>query len=187
MPSLSKYSNHFIANTARSTCDNYILPTTLTGEKYFTESNGNGIEYFPGDEISSSITIYIWNKNTITNCVNESSYDIIIIDLDSFQDIDHCGEYILPSLDFGNYFTASGGNGVLLEEGTVIDTSQTIYFYSEEITTIPNCTDTISFEVNINPIPAVDELNDAVYCENNLPILEPLSNGKYYSDPRPRL
>jgi gliding motility-associated-like protein len=164
------------------TCDNYILPTTLTGEKYFTESNGNGIEYFPGDEISSSITIYIWNKNTITNCVNESSYDIIIIDLDSFQDIDHCGEYILPSLDFGNYFTASGGNGVLLEESTVIDTSQTIYFYSEEITTLPNCTDSISFEVNINPIPAVDELNDAIYCENNLPILEPLLNGRYYTE-----
>ena len=82
------------------TCDNYILPITTEGEKYFTESNGSGIEHFPGDEISSSTTIYIWNKNTITNCVNESSYDITIIDLESFQDIDHCGEYILPSLDF---------------------------------------------------------------------------------------
>ena len=164
------------------TCNNYILPTTLTGEKYFTESNGNGTELFPGDVILSSTTIYLWNKNTITNCVNESSYVVSIIDLDSFQDIDHCGEYILPSLDFGNYFTASGGNGILLEEGTVIDTSQTIYFYSEEITTLPNCTDSISFEVNINSIPAVDELNDVIYCENNLPILEPLLNGRYYTE-----
>ncbi len=164
------------------TCNNYTLPSSASGEQYFTEPNGNGTELFPGDEISSSSTIYLWNKNTITNCVNESSYDISIIDLDAFQDIDHCGEYILPSLEFGNYFTASGGNGEILEEGASINTSQTIYFYSEEITTLPNCTDSISFEVNINPIPAVDELNDGIYCENNLPILEPLLNGRYYTE-----
>ena len=70
---------------------------------------------------------------------------------------------LFRSLEFGNYFTASGGNGDLLQEGTVVSTSQTIYFYSEEITTLPNCSDSISFDVNINPIPLVDELNDATY------------------------
>ena len=164
------------------TCNNYILPITSSGEHYFTESNGNGTELFPGDEILSSTTIYVWNIDTITNCVNESSYDISIIDLDSFQDIDHCGEYIIPGLEFGNFFSEAGGNGNILEEGTVITTSQTIYYYAEEITTLPNCTDTISFEVTINQIPIVDELNDAIYCENNLPVLEPLLHGKYYTE-----
>jgi len=164
------------------TCDNYTLPTTISGEQYFTEANGNGIELFPGDEISSSLTIYLWNKNTITNCVNESSFNISIIDLDAFQNIDNCGDYIIPNLEFGNYFSDMGGNGNLLEEGTVISSSQTIYFYSEEITTIPNCTENISFEVTINTIPLVDELSDATYCENNLPILGPLSHGNYFSE-----
>lgn len=164
------------------TCNNYTLPSSAIGEQYFTEPNGNGIELFPGDEIFSSTTIYLWNKNIITNCINESSYDISIIDLDAFEDIDNCGEYILPSLEFGNYFTASGGNGDILEEGTSINTSQTIYFYSEEITTLPNCTVSISFDVNINPIPLVDEVNDATYCENDLPILGPLSDGSYFSE-----
>ncbi len=164
------------------TCDNYTLPTTISGEQYFTEANGNGIELFPGDEISSSLTIYLWNKNTITNCVDESSFNISIIDLDAFQNIDNCGDYIIPSLEFGNYFSDMGGNGNLLEEGTVISSSQTIYFYSEEITTIPNCTENISFEVTINTIPLVDELSDATYCENNLPILGPLSQGNYFSE-----
>jgi len=164
------------------TCNNYTLPPSVSGEQYFTESNGNGIELFPGDEIFLSTTIYLWNKNIITNCINESSFDISIIDLNLFQDINSCGDYIIPSLEFGDYFTASGGNGDLLQEGTVVSTSQTIYFYSEEITTLPNCSDSISFDVNINPIPLVDELNDATYCENDLPILEPLLNGKYYTE-----
>ena len=164
------------------TCDNYTLPTTISGEQYFTEANGIGIELFPGDEISSSLTIYLWNKNTITNCVNESSFNISIIDLDAFQNIDNCGDYIIPSLEFGNYFSDMGGNGNLLEEGTVISSSQTIYFYSEEITTLPNCTENFSFEVTINTIPLVDELSDATYCENNLPILGPLSQGNYFTE-----
>ncbi|MDG1160691.1 MAG: hypothetical protein P8M76_01325, partial [Flavobacteriaceae bacterium] len=83
------------------TCNNYTLPSSTSGEQYFTGANGNGIELFPGDEIFLSTTIYLWNKNTITNCMNESSFDISIIDLNLFQDINSCGDYIIPSLEFG--------------------------------------------------------------------------------------
>lgn len=44
--------------------------------RYYTESNGNGIELNPGDIIANSQTIYIFNSN---NCFsNESSFYINI-------------------------------------------------------------------------------------------------------------
>ncbi len=65
----------------------YTLPTIVNGN-YFTESEANGIPLNPGDVISTSQTIYIFNE---TACYfNESSFNILITDKD----------YIIPK-----YFT----------------------------------------------------------------------------------
>ena len=98
-----------------------------------------------------------------------------------FTDLDACGEYTLPNVTFGGYFTEATGGGSSIAVGTIITTSQTLFYYAPEITTLPNCTDNIAINITINPIPPVDELDDILRCENDLPTLQPLTNGQYFS------
>ncbi|MEM1322901.1 MAG: gliding motility-associated C-terminal domain-containing protein, partial [Bacteroidota bacterium] len=58
-------------------CDSYTLPaingTNLTGgEAYYTAPNGGGITYSPGDNISSSTTLYIYDG--AANCFDEIAF-----------------------------------------------------------------------------------------------------------------
>ena len=163
------------------TCDSNTLPPVLNGEQYFSQSGGLGTEFFPGDQITSTQTLFLWNINPVTTCTNQSSYEISIIDTSVFQDLDACGEYTLPNVTFGGYFTEATGGGSSIAVGTLITTSQTIFYYAPEITTFPNCTDNIAINITINPIPPVDELDDILRCEDDLPTLQPLTNGQYFS------
>lgn len=67
---------------------------------------------------------------------------------DAPADVSSCGDYILPALSDGAYFSSSGGLGPIAV-GSTISSSQTIYVYAES-GTIPNCTDENSFTVTIN-------------------------------------
>ncbi len=164
------------------TCDSYTLPPTLNGEQYFSEADGTGTEYFPGDQLTESQTIHLWNLNTSTGCFDQSSYELTIIDTSVFQDLSACGEYTLPNLPLGGYFTDPMGGGSSIPEGTVITSSQTVYFYAPETTTLPNCTDTISIDITINALPPVDSLTDILRCQDDLPTLQPLIDGNYFTE-----
>lgn len=59
----------------------YTLPL-LTNGNYFTEINGNGSSLQPGDIITSSQTIYIFNETLCYN--NESHFNVIINDYDYY-------------------------------------------------------------------------------------------------------
>ena len=59
----------------------YTLPILSSGN-YFTESNGMGTALNPGDVITTSQTIYIFNKSTCNS--NESSFTVIINNEDYF-------------------------------------------------------------------------------------------------------
>ena len=84
----------------------YTLPTIINGN-FFTESEANGIPLNPGDIISTSQTIYIFNE---TDCyTNESSFDVLITDKD----------YIIPK-----YFTPN--NDGRHDFWKVLDTNNTI-------------------------------------------------------------
>ena len=164
------------------TCDTYTLPPLVNGEQYFTETNAGGTELFPGDQITSTQRVFLWDINFLTGCTNESSYEIAIIDTSVFQDLDACGSYTIPNVTYGGYFTQPMGAGDAIAQGTRITSSQIIYYYAPEITTTPNCTNNIQIEVTINPIPPVDSLPDIVRCEDDLPVLQPLVNGQYYTE-----
>ena len=165
------------------TCNTFTLPAVSNNEKYFTESNTNGVELFQGDQITSNNTIFLWKKNTVTGCVNQSSFDVTIIDLNSFQNIEACGEYSLPNLSLGGYFTEPIGGGISIPELSLITNSQTVYFYAPEVTTANNCTDNIPINIKINPLVTVDSLNNIITCEDNLITLQPLTNGNYFTEP----
>jgi gliding motility-associated-like protein len=54
-----------------SACDSFTLPALNAGH-YFTQSNGTGIEMFPGDILTSSRTIYIYLQSG--SCSDEKSF-----------------------------------------------------------------------------------------------------------------
>lgn len=164
------------------TCDTYTLPPVLNGERYFTGEFQGGTELFPGDVITSSTDVYL-SAETVNPiaCYNESNYRVDIIDTSVFQNLDACGEYIIPNTQFGGYFTEAMGAGDPLPAGTSITTSQTIFYYAPEVTTAPNCTDNIQIDITINPIPPVDSLDDVLRCQDDPYTLQPLVNGQYFT------
>ncbi|WP_338375939.1 choice-of-anchor L domain-containing protein [uncultured Flavobacterium sp.] len=157
------------------TCGSYTLQPIANGN-YFTDTNGGGTALFAGDVISSTDTIYIFSDDGI--CTNQTSFYIAI--LNQPNPVISCGDYILPALDAGNYYTQIGGQGAIIPSGTPIASSQTIYVYANTTTT-PNCTSTFTLPITIKPKPIVDDLSDVIRCANNPYQLPTLTGGNYYT------
>ncbi|MDO5986794.1 T9SS type B sorting domain-containing protein [Flavivirga amylovorans] len=64
---------------------------------------------------------YIASQNDCSNFVNVDLLDNVVTNI----------SYTLPALSNGTYFTQSGGNGIQLNAGDVITSSQTLYIYNE--------------------------------------------------------
>ncbi|MFY7884763.1 MAG: hypothetical protein ACOVOV_07970, partial [Dolichospermum sp.] len=156
------------------TCSSYTLPQLNSGN-YFTSPNGGGIQLQPGAEINSNKTIYIYINNG--TCVNQSSFEVKVIPT-NFQNINACLEYTIPNNLYGKFY--QNPNGVdEIPVGTVINTSQTIYFYSNQITTTPNCTNNIPIQITIH-YPQLMSYQDIYTCSSyTLPNLE---NAQYYTN-----
>ena len=161
------------------TCNSFILPT-LTNGKYFTGTNGSGVLLNAGDAITTTQTIYIYNEAQLTKCGASSSFKVIIIDVNNYKDFSACGSYTITNEIIGGYFTQPNGGGNAIPSGTILTESATIYYFAETTTT-PNCTSNVSIRVTINPLPKVDTIQDILRCENNLPTLPTVTNGKYFT------
>ncbi|MFN7676720.1 choice-of-anchor L domain-containing protein [Flavobacterium sp.] len=162
-------------------CDNYILPT-LTNGNYFSAANGSGTPMFAGDIITQTQTIYIYNQpGGPGNCGAGSSFLVTIIDENELtpDDVNSCGNYSLPSLQYGKYFTAPGGGGTEIPAGTVISSSQLVYYYYTSTTTTPPCVVDSSFNITIIPTIEVGNRNDVFEC--NSYTLPALTLGNYYT------
>ncbi|SHI85427.1 T9SS type B sorting domain-containing protein [Pseudozobellia thermophila] len=158
-------------------CGSYILPALNTGNRYFTGTNASGTQLQPGDEITSSQTIYI--HTGAGNCGDETSFNLTIdapATVDQLNDVTECEAYVLPELVNGNYYTESGGQGIALYEGDSITETTTLYVYKES----GSCSNESSFTVNIVPSLSVDQLNDVTECEAY--VLPELVNGNYYTE-----
>ncbi|MDT7831882.1 choice-of-anchor L domain-containing protein [Flavobacteriaceae bacterium S356] len=164
-------------------CNNYVLPP-LTDGNYFTGQNGTGLALFPGDELTS-IFDFIFIYNDDGRCTSQSVFRVTILDIADFPDVTTCGSYTLPQIltGQGGYFTAPGGNGMELPVGTILSTSQTVYYYVET-TNGNNCTTNLSFEVTILPAPPIsDHFTDIVRCVDEPYELETIQFGSYYTQP----
>ncbi len=161
------------------TCDSYTLEP-LTNGNYFTGSGGTGTPLFAGDIITATQTIYIYSAtSTIPICDAESNFRIIIINPDDLEieSGNYCNGYSLPSLDYGAYFTQTGGLGNEIPQGTVITQSQVIHFY---IYISPTCFIEEAFQINITIPQQVPQLDNVFDCTSYT--LQPLSFGNYYTD-----
>jgi gliding motility-associated-like protein len=157
------------------TCDSYILPS-LTNGNYYTAAAGKGTRLNAGTTITSSQTLFVFADDE--RCTNQHSFKIDIVKSSVFVPITRCGNFILPPVAVGSYYSAPAGQGQNIPAGTNITTSQTVYYYANT-TTSPNCTDNLKYDITIKTLPLVDTPPDRIECERY--VLPPLTNGKYYT------
>lgn len=155
-------------------CSSVVLPP-LTNGNYFTGQGGTGTMLNAGDIIEESSTIYIFNNPPEFNgCSNESSVTVIIVEEAEIDNVG-CGVFTVPGLPAGEFYTLPNGTGNLLPPGTQLTTNQTIYYYA--IVDDVFCIE-IPIEVDIQPLPLVDTLEDVITCDSY--ILPTPTNGNYY-------
>jgi gliding motility-associated-like protein len=169
-------------------CTPYTLPH-LTNGTYYTATggpHGSGVMIPESTVISTSQTVYIYNEwSDFTSCTNETIFNINIqsVNVGQHNNIHVCESYSLPHLSIGNYYTATGGphgSGMMIPEGTVIYTTQTIYVYAQ-LGDRQICSDEDNFQVIVSHRPLLPVFNDVESCGSYT--LPPLTNGNYYSQP----
>ncbi|HET8837702.1 MAG TPA: choice-of-anchor L domain-containing protein [Flavobacteriaceae bacterium] len=146
-------------------CSAFELPE-LTMGRYFTQPGGGGSELFPGDLVTFTRTIYIYNDySDLTSCYTENPFTVYInkVDLNEIPDVEACDEYVLPPLFEGSYFTESGGNGTELFPGDIITESQEIFVYAIRGERFV-CTNELSFFVEISETPVLDSIANVETC-----------------------
>ena len=146
-------------------CESYILPP-LTNGSYFTGASGTGVQLFPGEMIGETTTIYIFNQPGGPNtCASATNFKVTVIDPLTLSPSSgtYCTSYTLPSLEYGDYHTASGGNGDIIPGGTLITSTQIVYVYymTEQE---PFCVIDTDFTVTIIPSPEVGTFADVFDC-----------------------
>lgn len=159
------------------TCDAFTLPT-LTNGTYYDGPNGTGNQLDPNDIINQTGLYYIFSGPDANGCTNESSFLATFMN-DYDVELEHCGQFSIPSPLAGAFYTEAGGQngtGVELAPGTVITTNQTIYFYVEIDGVF--CKEE-AYPLIIHPLPAVDVLDDVLTCGSYT--LPPLTNGNYFT------
>jgi gliding motility-associated-like protein len=161
-------------------CTDYPLET-LTNGNYFTGPNGTGTPLFAGDLITETQTIYIYNVSTTPPfCYSESSFRIVIIKPEDYElsNETHCNNFYLPVLDYGSYYTQSGGQGDPIPGGTIIQSTQSVCFY---IYISPTCFVDECYQVNITHPQQVPQLDNVFDCTGYT--LQPLTFGNYFDAP----
>ena len=163
-------------------CVDYTLPP-LTNGVYRTAANGGGTIIPVGTVITTTRTIFIFSQSLEANsCSAGSSFKVTVIDPIAITPAtaSYCGKYKLPVLAYGQFYTEPNGLGTVLEQGSDITETQTIYVYYQT-TDAPICEINTSFAVTIFPVPILEEVEDVFDCISY--ILPPLSVGNYYTAP----
>ncbi|UKM65528.1 T9SS type B sorting domain-containing protein [Flavobacteriaceae bacterium GSB9] len=103
----------YVDNLQDYTGKGYTLPTLSNGH-YFSEPNGNGTPLNPGDYITTSQTIYIYNQTACFS--NESSFNVLITESDFFVP-----KYFTPNNDSNNDVWKVTDNTNIINNITIYD------------------------------------------------------------------
>ncbi|VXB36236.1 conserved exported hypothetical protein [Flavobacterium sp. 9R] len=158
-------------------CNSYTLPN-ITNGKYYTGPNATGTQLNIGDVITTSGTYYIYNDPSPNSiCSNETSFLVTLAyDLSFLKE--GCGQYVVPDVLVGEFYTQSNGGGSRLPAGTILTTSQTIFYYAEINGVV--CRDE-AVAITVFVLPLVEQLADVVTC--NSYVLPTITKGNYYTQP----
>lgn len=176
------------------TCGTYTLPpitgTDLSGtEAYYTSPNGGGTQYLPGEVISSSITLFLYDINN--GCEDQETLLITISLGPSFtmpNEISACGSVILPEIVGSNlsgneyYASDADGNPPIYNEGETITESTTLYIFDENL----GCANSQPIEIIISTSQSINPPGDIEICEFYiLPDIDitPSFDPAYYTEP----
>ncbi len=146
------------------------------GLAYYTELDGGGTEYLPGDflEAPGTYTLYLYDLSIDQTCVLNSneSFSITLEEepiIDPIDDVSVCESegFILPEItgDFltgdESYSTESNGGGMSFEPGDIVDFSTTIYMFNNQA----SCpAQEVVFEINVIPAPNAGDDNTIETC-----------------------
>lgn len=83
-------------------CQTYILPA-ITNGNYFTEAGGSGMALFPGDEVTSTQTVFVYDRSG--TCIAESSF---IVTIDTATCGDPTPDPNVCNIEFPTFFTPNG-------------------------------------------------------------------------------
>ena len=148
-------------------CDSYTLPVFDEGD-YYTAPGGTGTLLADSSVITDSQTIYRYKIEGTApyTCVYENSFEVTINEtpeVDTPDDVQACGSYILPALTAGEYFDA---NNNPLAEGAEITETQLITISAQTGTNVI-CSDTHTFTVTINNSPVLVPATDLEECDDD--------------------
>jgi hypothetical protein len=123
------------------------------------ESN-NGIHGTWSPAINNTATTTYTFTPVQGQCAVQTTMTVIVYDnvpsVPIVEDVYVDDSYTLPTLTNGYYYTGSNGSGTMLEAGTVIYTSQTLFVYD----TNGKCSDQTSFYVSVNQTENITTNND---------------------------
>jgi gliding motility-associated-like protein len=173
-------------------CVSYTLPAITFGG-YYTAPLGGGTMIDPAIPITTSQVVYFYaNTTLLPNCSDNLNYNIIINPLPLVDVIPsgvYCGEFILPVLTNGSYYTLPGGPTTIgqipLFAGNIIDLSGirlnpgTYYVFNGPDAN--GCSNEQSFTITLNPFPPADGVLDRFEC-TPYSIAQPV-NGTIYTAP----
>jgi gliding motility-associated-like protein len=151
-----------------SACDSYQLPPLVLGD-YYALPNGEGPIIPVGTVLTNSQKIYVYKIiGTRLTCSDQDDFLVTITTspiLTNSSDAFSCGNYILPSLPLGNYFSQPLGGGTIFSAGQSITSSQQMYIYVNAAANA-TCFDQDSFDITIYPLKNLN-INDGVICVDN--------------------
>ncbi|VVU99062.1 hypothetical protein FVB9532_00312 [Mesonia oceanica] len=161
-------------------CNSYTLPEP-TGGNFYTAPFGGGTQLQAGEEITETQLIYIYNDGGPGSpCYNQKEFTVNIVHVDvlgQVEDVDVCDQFILPTLNQGNYYTESDAGGTMLSSGTIITESQEIYIYAQESNNRITCTSETSFTVTVSQTPDLPGYNNVEACGSyTLPNLQEIAD-----------
>ena len=167
-------------------CDIYYLPAVAHSGNYYTGPLGTGKMRPVGYPITSTQTMYFYDKAATGPCYVEEQFIITIykspkVDAKPVEVI-KCGQpYILDNLTNGEYYEFAGGpspTNPILPPGYAITSSKTIYVYAAAAT--PNtCVSEYSISVLVT---YVNDIADKYACDSfTLPTI--VGQGDYYTAP----
>jgi gliding motility-associated-like protein len=167
-------------------CDVYYLPTVAHSGDYFTGPLGTGTLRPVGFPVTTTQTMYFYDKASTGPCYVEENFLITInpsplIDARPIEVL-KCGQnYVLDDLTNGEYYEFSGGpspTNPILPPGYILATSKTIYVYAAAAA--PNtCISEYSISVLVT---LVNDIQDQYACNTyTLPAI--IGLGDYYTGP----
>lgn len=156
----------------QSPCTSYVLPAitgmALSGnEAYFSQPNGAGTRFAPGDTLLTSGTFYTFDDNG--SCTNQDTFNITILQapvLNPIADRTACVQYLLPVIQGSNlsanvaYFTQPNGAGTRFAPRDTIKTTTLLYAFD----TNGACTAQDTFTISITPNPSANIRATNVTC-----------------------